>query len=80
MNENRIAFMRRDAQDPPKTRRFMMVFKFIAKIVIHHQAAFSPKSLDDSCPPAKSPFITAKPRKFSFGKGINAFPSTRLLH
>ena len=58
MNENRIAFIRREAQEPPKTKRFMIVLKFIAKIMIHHQAAFSPKSPDGSYPPAKSPFIT----------------------
>ena len=36
----------------------MIVLRFIAKIMIHHQAAFSPKSPDGNLPPAKSPFIT----------------------
>ena len=58
MNENRIAFMRRNTQDPPKTRHFMIVLRFIANIMIHQQAAFSPKSPDGNFPPAKSPFIT----------------------
>ena len=58
INENRIAFIRREAHDPPNMSRFMIVLQFIANIMIHHQAAFSPKSPDGSFPPAKSPFIT----------------------
>lgn len=58
ISENRIAFIRRDAQDPPKTKRFMIVLRFIDNIMIHHRAAFSPKSPDGSYPPAKSSFIT----------------------
>src|SRR5450756_1879425 len=61
MNENRIAFIRRETQEPPKTRRFMIVFKFIAKIMIHHQAAFSPKSPDGSCPRQNPPSSPSAP-------------------
>lgn len=48
IKEKRIAFIRREAHNPPNTCRFMIMFKFIAKIMIHHQAAFSPKSPDGS--------------------------------
>jgi hypothetical protein len=37
INPNRIAFIRRDAQEPPNTNRFMIVLRFIARIMIHHQ-------------------------------------------
>src|SRR3972149_1318969 len=58
INEKRIAFMRLDTQLSPSTKRFIASLRFNVSIIIHHHAAFSPKSPDGSFPPARSLFIT----------------------
>jgi len=58
INEYRIAFIRRDTHDPPKPRRFMIVLRFIARIMIHHQASILSKVPRRQLPSGKSPFIT----------------------
>lgn len=37
---------------------FIIAFRFKEMIIIHHRAAFTPKSDDGSVPPARSSFIT----------------------
>src|SRR5659263_646924 len=49
MNEKRIAFIRLGAQDFPKATCFMMLLRFIANIMIHHHAAFSPNHPMATC-------------------------------
>jgi hypothetical protein len=58
MNENRIAFIRLLLQDSPSAILFIIAFRLCASIMIHHHAAFSPKSPEGNFPPAKSSFIT----------------------
>ena len=57
--ENRIRFILVASMDGSKAIFFIITFRFRANIMIHHHAAFSPKSAEGSFPPAKSSFITA---------------------
>src|SRR5450631_2448659 len=59
MRCRRIAFMRRVAHSAPKTKRFIVVLRFMAMIMIVHHAAFTPKRAEGIFPPARSSFITA---------------------
>ena len=59
IKENRTAFILFDNQAPSIDSFFIITFRLSANIMIHHYAAFSPKSSDGSLPPARSSFITA---------------------
>jgi len=54
INPNRTAFMRRLTHDSPNTKFFIAAFRFRDKIMIHHQAAFPPKSPLGIVPPQPS--------------------------
>jgi hypothetical protein len=53
-----MAFIRLLLHDSPSAAIFIIAFRLCAIIIIHHQAAFSPKSPEVNFPPAKSSFIT----------------------
>ncbi len=55
--ENLILFIRIFIMDGSNAKFFIIAFKFRVMIIIHHHAAFSPKSAEGSFPPAKSSFI-----------------------
>jgi hypothetical protein len=69
--------MRRVAHCAPKTRRFIIVLRFIAMIMIVHHAAFTPKRAEGILPPASHLITRVKSNAVAYEPCVAQGPKKR---